>query len=596
MPSPSGTVVFEQRSYSGGVNAASLPSAVMKANELSLIVNGTVRNGYLRTRPAWQWQPLAFLSAEAQLIFENGRYQGSEFFMSNYGNFFTYAIDGHLFSVNPTTRVVSKINEKQAFSKFSPHVWMKQRNKWMVAQDGVSPPATSDGVTFTQEVVKQGIPIGTLMAEGWHRLAVVSPDRRRIYFSDHELDPSSTPISFTEQTAYFANARYFEAPPSLGRIMGMAFTPYQDTSTGIGPLVVFCEKGTRAYNIAVPRSQWATNDISQTILPRVGASSFFAYADKGSQLVFRDQGGRIRTIRNAQQVEATDANFPNDFPVWPLIESEDTALRRYSQAVTFDGRVLILTHPVRDYLPDGRFNVAHKGIAVIENEVISDNPDVWTFWTGHHICGMDVGPVNGTETLMAFCRDEDGKNRLYSLTTDGDYDTVPGEGGAVPKAIRMTFAPPITDYNTPVASKRFRAGGVRLNEMRGTVEVTGRWERDGRQPVPWFNHKETHAACASFDKCKLTFMASGSNPRLVFPALPNGEDTFYKARPIFDIVGPAQVEELVMTADVIPATGNSNTSCKTIRQPAQALCGLDIFAYNAMLAPVADQPTYTPCP
>src|SRR5690606_21427842 len=146
------------------------------------------------------------------------------------------------------------------------------------------------------------------------------------------------------------------------------FTPFQDTSTGIGPLMVFCERGVRAYNIAVPRTQWATADISQTILPRVGASSFFAYADKGSEVIFRDHSGRIRTIRNAQQTEATDANFANDFSIWPLIHNESPEYREYSQAVTFDGRTLVLVHPTAKFLGDGRANIAHRAIAVLENE------------------------------------------------------------------------------------------------------------------------------------------------------------------------------------------------------------------------------------
>jgi len=595
------TLNMEQRSYASGMNAAALPSATIRQDELSLIINGTVRNGYLRNRPGWVWKPLSFIGESAQLIFETGKYQGSSFFRSNKGNVFIYAVDGHLFSLNPQTGfVVKQTIDKPAFSDKSPHVWIQQRNKWIVAQDGVSPPAVSEGDLITQEVTPTGIPIGTLMADGWHRMVVVSPDRRRIYFSDHEMDPNSTPISFTQQTDYYATARYFEFPPSLGKIMGLAFTPFQDSSTGIGPLVVWGEAGTRAYNIAVPREQWVTSDISQTILPSVGASSFFSYADKGSQLVFRDHNGRIRTIKNAQQFEATDADITNDFPIQPLLESEDKVLAQHSRAVSFDNRVLLLTHPRRDYLADNRFNVVHKGIAVIENENLSDKQDVWSFWTGHNICALDVGNVDGEEMCLAFCRDSNGKNRIYSLTKTGNYDYVPALAGSAQKRIQMTFATPNTDFGVSIAAKKYSAGGLRMTAMRGQVDLTARWQKDGMQPAKWFDHSELHAQCMTWGKkpnCMLSFMADGANPRFVFPGLPDGLSNFYKARAIFDIHGPVQVEEMTISATPIAADAKTNASCKAaVVGTPQVRCGINLFAYDAVSAPAVEPTNLKPCP
>lgn len=577
-------VTFQVRSYSGGMNAAALPSANIRPDEMALAINGVVRNGFLKTRPGWHWQTLSFLSPETQAIFEYGRYQGSGVFLSQSGAFFVYAVDGHIFFVDPSTWVVRKITDKPAFSKYSKHVWIKQRNKWLIAQDGVSPPLVTTGFETTQEVKPNGVPLGTFMVDGWHRLAVVSPDRRRIYFSDHELDPNSTPISFTEGTSYFASARYFEAPPSLGRITGMAFTPFQDTSTGIGPLMVFCERGVRAYNIAVPRTQWATSDISQTILPRVGASSFFAYADKGSEVIFRDHAGRIRTIRNAQQTEATDANFANDFAIWPLVQNENPEYREYSQAVTFDGRTLILVHPTAKFIGDGRTSIIHRAIAVLENESLSDKQDTWTMWTGHNICGFDSSPVNGAERCIAFCADPDGRNRLYELTTNGKFDTCPSHGGISEKPILMTFSPQETDFGDAISTKMYRAGGMRLTGMRGLVEVSALWQRDGRQPKPWFQHAEQHPVCMGFSGCELFFGADGSNPRLVFSAPPDNEARFQKTKPIFKVKGPAQVEEFVMVADILQSNMANNVQCVPETQSGERQCGIDIFEYDAFSA------------
>lgn len=580
------TVTFQQLEHTRGMNAAALPAVFESPSHLSLLVNGTVRTGFAKTRPGWEWRPLNFTSSSAQLVFETGKYQGSEPFLSSHGPAMVYVVDGHVFLLDIGKWLVEKLTEKPAFSKYSSNVWIKQRAKWFIVQDGVSPPFVSTGTDHFQEVRSGGVPLGTIMVEGWHRLAVVSPNRRRIYFSDHEMDPNSTPISFTESTQYYASARYFEAPQSLGRIVGMAFTPFQDTSTGIGPLLVFCERGMRAYDISIPRTQWATSDISQTILPRIGASSFFSFTDKGSELMFRDHAGRIRTVRNAQQVEATDSGFTADFNIHPVLGDEIAGLRRTAQAVTFDNRCLFLTHPESTVLGDGRRGIVFKGIAAHENEAMTDAPFTWAFWTGMGIAGIDVCPVDNDEMCLAICADPDGRNRVYELTKTGLFDTMPSSNGATSKPVLMTIATPRFNFGGAIQTKRYSAGGMRITGMSGVVKVRGLWERDSNPPVEWFSHVECHDACIGFDEgCGVVFKAKGSNSRLVFPTVPDKEATFNKARAIFEISGSAQVEELAIVASVSPPSPVSNTHCTADPPCKSALaCDVDLFQYNAFLA------------
>lgn len=599
---------LQYSTYASGMNAAALPFANMRNDELSLIVNGTVRRGFVQSRPGWEWLPISFIDSASQYAFEQGKFQGSESFLSDKGNVAAFAVEGRVFAYDPTTGYVVEqalSSRKAPFSKFSEHIWLRQRSKWLIAQDGISPPLRTDGSDIEQSLVYEGepsIPTGTIMVEGWGRLFVVDPSRRRIYASDHEMDPNSTPISFTEGTDYYLNARYFEGPPALGRIMGAAFTPYQDSSTGIGPLVVFFEKGTRAYNVGVPRPSWITADISQTILPRVGSSTFFAYADRGSEIVFRDQDGRIRTIKNAQQFEALNGGQPNDFAIWDIIKGEDSSLRRYCGAETFDRRTFILTHPERSYLPDGRFNVFHRGMAVMENENLSDKRDVWTFWTGLNICGMTVVPINGEEVLIAFCRDPDGVNRLYKLTKAGMYDKTPTPAGVREKRIRMTVATPTFDFNSPIVAKTFSSSGARLSGLRGEVEISGRWQIDQFQPSNWFTDIKNFANCVQFSKnaqgeCLITTTADGVLPREIFPSVPEDRRRFYSGSAILDIYGPATLEELAIVAEVAPASSSTTATCKpTTPGPAQASCPVNPLCYNAFNAPVANQPDVKVCP
>lgn len=603
MPSP---VAFEYESYASGINASALPVSRIRADELPLMVNATVRNGFAETRPGWEWQSLSFFDAGGdQYTFEQGKYQGSGIFLSDSGNLAVFVVDGQVFAYNPVTGYVQKYGLSSGvapFSKFSPQAWVQQRGPWVIVQDGQSTPFRSNGITHEQVLTvaapngdtDPSVPTGTVMAEGWHRLFVADPSRRRIYVSDHDMDPNSTPISFTEGTDYYLNARYFEVPTALGRIMGMAFPPYQDTSTGIGPLMVFCEKGVQAYNVAIPREQWVAQDITQTILPSVGSSSFFAYSDRGADLVFRDHEGHIRTVRNAQQFQASGANFTNDFAIWPLYAKEDYSLRAYSHAATFDRRTLVLTHPQRSFLPDNRYCVVHKGIAVMENEHLSDKQDVWSFWTGLNICGIVNLPIGGEEVLLAFCRDPDGVNRIYKLTKSGMYDKTPTRGV---KRIQMTLSTSALEFGASLAPKTFNGAAVRLSKLRGELKMCGRWSADRSPPQQWFTHAENHPNCLQYgaNQCGVAQMASGAQPRLVLQAPPKME--FMSASMTFDIYGPASFENLRVIATETPAPDITNVSCDPVTlNPAQVLCPVDPLCYNAFEAEDAPQPVVPVCP
>lgn len=600
-------VTFEYGSYASGINAAALPLQNIRPDELPLMVNATVRNGFAETRPPWECQNLSFFDAqEDQLTFEQGKYQGSGQFLSAGGPLAVFVVDGKVFAYNPVTGYIQNYaldSGVAPFSKLSHHAWVQQRSQYVIVQDGQSPPFRSNGATSEQTltvrnpftgVLEPSVPTGTVMVDGWHRLFVADPSRSRVYASDHDMDPNSTPISFTEGTDYYLGARYFEVPPALGRIMGMSFPPYQDTSTGIGPLMVFCEKGVQAFNVAIPRTQWTTQDITQTILPSVGASSFYAYSDKGADLVFRDHEGRIRTIRNAQQFQATGANFTNDFAVWNLYKNEDASLRNFSHAVTFDRRTLILTHPQRSFLADKRYSVVHRSIAVMENDHLSDKQDVWSFWTGLNICGLVTVPVGGEDVLLAFCRDPDGVNRLYKLMKEGFYDVVPSG----PKRIQMTVSTPSHDFQSSMQSKKHLGTAMSFSNLRGEVKVCGRWQPDNLPPQPWFQHYELHPNCLQFsqDPCGVMQMASGVQSRLILPAVPTSP-VFRSASMTFDIYGPACLEHLRIAAEVQPDPEVTNVTCTPVlQQPGQVACAVDPLCYDAFTATSATNPTVPSCP
>lgn len=590
MPTPTAAASLVFRSYAAGMNNAAEPSLLLRDDELSLIVNGTVRNGFVRTRPGWEHMVLSFADMNAQLQFEQGVYQGIGFFLYNNLRYYVVAVDGWLYFVDVNTFTVVR-SASQSFSKFSPHVYFQQRNRWLIAQDGQSPAVVIDGYNLTQTTTATGVPTGTFMADGWHRLVVVSPDRHRIYISDHENNPNSTPISFTEGNQYFASASYFEGPPALGKIMGVRFTPYQDSSTGIGPLVVFFEKGIRAYNIATPRTQWTTTDISQTILPHTGSSSFMCYTDRGSDLMFRDQDGRIRSLRNAQQVYRNSGyDMPNDFPVWNLLRQEDTSLREYTCAATFDNRSLFSVFPRRRFRPDGRWCVIHDGLAVMENThvatqgtgaSISPRENVWAIWTGLPICGMTTGPVRGEESLVAFSCGADGRNRLHRLTRSKEYDVVSTSQGLVNRPIEMQIATGMRDYGNVSALKKVRTSAIWISDIVGNLNIQSRWTSDDSDAIDWFTHNEKHESCLTVGSCGLFTPTPSAQSCLILGSPPDSVNKFFKSLSHFKFTGCCTVNELQIDTEEMQSSTAIGTRCvPEPSAPAKPSCTFEVFDYD----------------
>ena len=580
--SPTPLVQLLFRSYAAGMNSAAEPSSILRDDEVGLIVNGTVRNGYIRTRPGWHEVGLSFTDMTSQYIFEQGVFQGMGFFMNGALRYYAVSVDGWLFFININTGETVR-SGSQCFSKYSHHVWFQQCNRWLIVQDGESPPVVIDGFTLSQVVVPQGVPAGTIMADGWHRLAVVTPDRQRIYMSDHENNPTTTPISFTEQNLYYGNAPWFEGPPSMGKIMGVTFVPYQDSSTGIGPMVVFFERGVRAYNIAVPRTQWTTVDITQTLLPQTGSSSFFSYTDRGSDIMFRDHDGRIRSVRNAQQTYLNSGyNMPNDSQIWSILQYEDATLRPFSRACTFDSRCLFTIFPRRRLRPDGRWAVFHDGLAVLENtHFAKDRDNVWAIWTGLPICGMATGVIGGENTLVAFSCGTDGKNRLHRLTRNESQDTVnTATNGPITRAIEMKVSTGFRDFGNIAVPKRFTAGGMRISNIVGDLSIKAEWQ-EKEIIKPWFTHNETHDDLLQTADCGLFSPTAVTNPSLIVPTPVDEVNRFFKANLHLSVTGCCTLEEMVMNAEVLDMAVTKNTrATPEPAAPPKTSCQPDLFSYD----------------
>ncbi len=553
-------IVFQH--YAQGVNASAHPR-LLPDGTLAILTNGSVTSGFCAPRPPFIQHQLALLDSSSTKRFGKGVVQGAGLYLSERGPCIILAADGYLFRFDLTADTLERIGNK-VFSRFSERVNFCQRGPYFIAQDGISPP-----VVIRHKAVTQGthptrsVPCGTLMAEGWGRLAVASPCRTKIYFSNHIADPGTDnngrdtdaiakELLFTEDTSYFKNTRFFRIPQSSGKIIGMTFTPSLNGDGDLGPLAVFCEKSVWLYNTRVARESWGEQDIASNPLPKIGACSPDSLIVRGNDILFSDSTGRIQQMRIAvrrnddARLKAYDAN------VWPLIEGDhDTHIHRRLAAHLPERHTLIAVHPEVIHRDDGRTTIRHKALlALNENPVIEGAQAIWDGeWTGVHPVAMIVAPWRGRETLFIVSLDSDGTNRIYRLGSEPGPDQANGRSCHQP----MTAVTRADTSAEPFKPKSYKSGGIKIGNVSGNVKITGAWIKDGQPPLPWFT--DNHRIPSDFDGA---FSPPQDLPRLTPPVTPGG--SFTDAAVAITIRGQARLEDIVIETSALPITQSNNVN------------------------------------
>lgn len=166
--------------FARGVNAAIHPR-LLPDGSLARLINGTVSSGFVSPRPAFIAHPHIGLDVNASRHFERGIVQGMAFYDIDRPAIII-AADGRLFSLTLGPEQSMRCLSPRQQLRRSGRIYLCQRGPFMIAQDGFNPPVIIRGTTATQGThPTRGVPTGSLMAEGWGRLAVVSPDRTRIF-------------------------------------------------------------------------------------------------------------------------------------------------------------------------------------------------------------------------------------------------------------------------------------------------------------------------------------------------------------------------------------------------------------------------------
>ena len=600
------------RTFGGGGDVSALAPGDFRPDQYWKGINVSISDRRLRPRPGWEYIAPGYDSDESQRICETGLIQGA----SEYQGTMATAVDGHLFVFDPRRQRIVRVNPSsgRAFSKFSRHVYFCTRAGSLICQDGVNVPVIVTGrrgrlAETSPEWKSTASPelrVGTVMADcgGW--LLVASPGRTKFWVSDHEMDVTSTPFLFREADDYYLGAPSIQAPSAYGEIRGMV--SFFDSEL----LAVWHANRVRLYNVSVPRTKWAEQDIVARSLAS-GLSGHRAIAARDNIIYYVDQEGRLTSLAEVQESQGRleIRRIDNEVSAW--IKGETARERESIHLVDFAGRLLRTCGPehyaVSAGSPDHRTGIRWRGLLSLNYDVKSNlagvQPAAWEqLWTGPNIVSLTSVDVDGEAHLYAWSRDDDGVNRLYRLRPDRHYDVAPNPGSAAGKRRRIQWRVHLREFDGGERSlmKEVSSIAVTMGELRGRVDLRVFHCADGvEQLSPWFSHTDAAADCLAQDAQAGTYLQPEpqGRPAIFGPRKPPSPgfdptgrrlDQFGSLRPVIEVDGWAAISEVSLEVKFRPTSQKGNASAAECTGPitprAAAGCGPDDYAYSLLSAPI----------
>ena len=289
---------------------------------------------------------------------------------------------------------------------------------------------------FRLNPVKQQMPIGTIMAYAYGRVAV-STASNNIYVSDiiygNGFTTTSNTQNFTEQT-YWQEGGSFTPPSNLGLITGMRVMPSLNINVrGQGELVVFCENGSFTLDLSQDRTTWQANNIQKVSLIGRGCRSPWSIAGVNNDVYFRSDDGWA--FYNNAQVDFYNAlSFRKiSREVQPWVNYDTPWLRQFESAMFFDNRLIATVSPFTVSTADPSVCGLHRpSRAMIVLDVEQESrispdasmPSRWNgLWEGPQPTQLATAQINGVQRGFAFSFDADNVNRLYELQSSSSLLT-----------------------------------------------------------------------------------------------------------------------------------------------------------------------------
>lgn len=313
-------------------------------------------------------------------------------------------------------------------------------------------------------------------------------------------------LRFTE-TTYLAEGGSLQIPSFTGRINAMIFMPVQDTATGQGDLLVFCDRGTSSFAVSTPRDQWkSVAGFQRVVFQTIGATGPTCLATDNGDVFFRSFDG-LRSYRNARAEIGSYGQVPISAEMNSVLKYDTKNLLTEVSSITFDNRLLFTASPSIDYSGLNP-TIATKQPVTFSKIVALDFTTLATVgakrsasydgvWGGLNVLQLVSGLVGGRPQAFAFAYDftNERLNVLWRLTTDAPFDYPLSTGAQKIQSILETRA---YSFGTPSEQKKMIRADFWLSDILERVDVNVYWRPD---QYPCWRSWHSFSRCATVDNC-----------------------------------------------------------------------------------------------
>ena len=458
-----------------GMNAGDLPQ-LLQPGEAAYILNGQIGNGFLKTRPALSY--VAITAADQGLITASrtGRFYGCCEYTSDDGvTSLMASIGGQLYQFTPqydgdgnplNSVVVSNQTGStggQLTIEQNPDVtqhWLKQAERWVIWDDGVSLPIFWDGSATGSQVVTRrskgqagtsfnqyGVMVsapelgaGRMLSYGQGQVWQSLPDGYSFLFSD-PVGYSSGSLTYNFRDAVLKlkinstiiSGGNFRVPTPTGQITGLTFTALLDATLGTGPLQVFTQQA--VYGCTAPEipTSWLSGETPLLTASLEGAGGCSNYnASVNGDIFFRSSDSQIRSLFMARRDFNQWGNTPVSYEVSPYIQVDPQNLLPFTQTFEFDNNVLQTVNPVEGPLGVYCQNVVNLSLDKVSGIREKQPPSYNGLWNIGNVLGVVVATFNGVERCFAFLFNSNTNQiDLVELLTKSSTQTLDGNANPI---------------------------------------------------------------------------------------------------------------------------------------------------------------------
>lgn len=442
-------------------------------------------------------------------------------------------------------------------------------------------------------------------AYGWGRIWFVLDNRRFYGAGDLVFGPSGTPsLGFRDailkvtENDFLNEGGFFGIPSDMGPITSMQFLATQDTSLGIGPLLVGTTNGVFSNQAPVDRTTW------KNLTYPIQTISLLDYGPVGPRFVMSVNGDMMyRSLDGARSFIVARRNFPSpgntplSFEVSPFFDEDTHLLLFFGSGMLFDNRVLWTVSPARKTL-----GITHAGIVSLNLDLVSSlqrkDPLSWeSLWSGLNILQLAKARIDNEERGFMFA-ERNGELVLWEILRDGFYDVSASQSGfdrtLNRTAIQQVLITRSDAHGDPTELKNLYSAEIYVDELVDNVSIKVEWRPD---QYPAFTEWATVGLCATVSQCTLSGGATctvftptktGYAARIMLPQPPeacsqngfpirNGFEFEYR----LTITGHCRFRRFKphakrMTMEMEGSGGCAETQCMRLTD-----CGQDLYSYSS---------------